>query len=44
MSSIVNLISNLNDLTKTKSVTDFASQYKASKLDLTTPTPALSQC
>ena len=43
MSSIVNLISNLNDLTKTKSVTDLASQYKAQKLDLTTPTPALSQ-
>jgi len=43
MSGIVNLFSNLNDLTKTKSVTDLASQYKANKLDLTTPTPALSQ-
>lgn len=43
MTSVINLFSNLNDLTKNKSVTDSAAEYKARKLDLNTPTPALSQ-
>jgi len=43
MTSVINLFSNFNDLTKNKSVTDAAAEYKAKKLDLNTPTPALSQ-
>lgn len=43
MSTISNLFSNLNDLTKTKSVTDSATIYKKHKYDLYTPTPALNQ-
>jgi hypothetical protein len=43
MTSVINLFSNSNDLTKNKSITDAAAEYKAKKLDLNTPTPALSQ-
>jgi hypothetical protein len=43
MTSVINLFSNSNDLTKNKSITDAAAEYKAKKLDLNTQTPALSQ-
>ena len=43
MTSVLNLFSNFNDSTKNKSITDVATEYKARKIDLNTPTPALSQ-
>jgi len=43
MTSILNLFSNFDDLTKTKSINDYASEYKSKKIDLYTPTPALTQ-
>jgi hypothetical protein len=43
MTSVMNLFSNFNDLTKSKSINDSASDYKSKKIDLNTPTPALSQ-
>jgi len=43
MTSVVNLFSNFNDSTKNKSITEVAAEYKARKIDLNTPTPALSQ-
>jgi hypothetical protein len=43
MTSIVNLFSGSNDLTKNKSITESAAEYKAKKMNLNTPTPALSQ-
>ena len=43
MTSVTNLFSNFTDLTKNKSITDSAAEYKAKKLDMNTPTPALSQ-
>jgi hypothetical protein len=42
-SVIANLFSNFNDLTKNKSITDSATEYKAKKYDMNTLTPALSQ-
>jgi hypothetical protein len=44
MTSIINnLFSNFNDLTKTKSINDYAADYKSQKVDLYTSTPALNQ-
>ena len=43
MTSVINLFSNFNDLTKNKSITDSATEYKTKKLDMNKPTPALSQ-
>ena len=43
MTSILNLFSNFDDLTKKKSVTDSATAYTKHKFNLNTPTPALSQ-
>ena len=43
MTSVLNLFSNFNDSIKNKSITEVASDYKAYKIDLNTPTPALSQ-
>ena len=43
MTSVVNLFSNFDDLTKNKSITDSAAEYKANKSDLNNPSPALTQ-
>jgi len=43
MTSIANLFSNFDDLTKKKSVTDSATAYTKHKYNLHTPTPALTQ-
>lgn len=43
MTTITNLFSNLNDLTKSKSVTDGASEYKDKVFDSSSLTPALNQ-
>ena len=43
MTSIANLFSNFDDLTKTKSITDSATEYKKHKFNKSLPTPALSQ-
>ena len=43
MTSIENIFSNLIDLTKTKSINDYASEYKKNKLYSNTASPALTQ-
>ena len=43
MTSITNLFSNFNDLTKTKSITNNASKITSHNINLQKPTPALSQ-
>ena len=43
MTSIVNLFSNFNDLTKPKSVTDNVTDYKANANSCSEPSPSLSQ-
>jgi len=43
MSNIANLLSNFNDLTKTKSVTDYAMDYNKSKLNTVPANYALNQ-
>ena len=43
MTSIVNLFSNFNDLTKPKSVTDNVTNYKANANSCSEPSPSLSQ-
>ena len=43
MTSIENLFSNLTDLTKTKSINDYASEYKSNKSYSNTSSPALTQ-
>jgi hypothetical protein len=43
MTSIVNLFSNFNDLTKPKSVTDNVTEYKANANSCNEPSPSLSQ-
>lgn len=43
MTSIVNLFSNFNDLTKPKSVTDNVTDYKANANSCNEPSPSLSQ-
>jgi hypothetical protein len=43
MTSIENIFSNLTDLTKTKSINDYASEYKNNKSYSSTSSPALTQ-
>jgi hypothetical protein len=43
MTSVLNLFSNLNDLNKSKSINDYAADFKLQKEDLFSETPALNQ-